>query len=134
MEIKKLPTIGIILLFIGVAVAPSINATAIRTIFEKNNSVPSRTLQSDAKRTDSIKHILLFIFVYSIYASRFFRGLILTLISYTNTHSILALRAAWLIVTAMFWNEFWSHMSESRGWNWPQFYSFTSSNYLENQG
>ena len=118
--------VALVLLFIGVAVAPSINATVIKTIFDKNSNVPLGTLQSDVKRVDSIKHPLLFIFVISIYASRFVRGLVLTLISWAEyppdlppalIHPILALRGAWLIVTAMYWSDFWNHMSESRGWN-----------------
>ena len=140
---KKCLAVGIILLFIGVAVAPSINATDIRTIFENNNKAALSTFESNVvKRTDSIKHPLFFLFVYSIYASRFIRGSVLTLISWkeyppdlppTLIHPILALRGAWLIVTAMFWYYFWNHLSESRGWNWPPLCVFISPNYLENQ-
>jgi hypothetical protein len=123
---KKCLVVGIILLFVGITVAPSIHGSVSRTIFEKNNSVPLRTSQSNIKRIDIMKHHLLYIFVYSIIISRYFRGLMLGLLSEEENPSshplllqILQMRAVWLLATAWYLCDFCNDLSDSKGWNWP---------------
>ncbi len=133
MKINKLTAIGIILLFVGVAIAPSFNASAIKTMFETHKNVPQTTLRSVGTKTDSMKHLLLFIFVYSIYLSRYLRAWILYEISWEDggswlppvwTHPLLAIRSVWLTVTVMCWCMFWNYLSESNGWNWSPLHVF----------
>ncbi len=125
---KKGSVVGIILLFFGVAVAPSINAAAIGTIFDKSDNGPLNTYQSSdvIKRADSIKYPLLFIFVYTIYLSHLIRfNLFLNISTDIDmgipfvVHPLLFLRAAWLVLTVYYWSRFWNHISDSQGWNWP---------------
>jgi hypothetical protein len=140
---RKWLAVGIILLFIGVAVAPSINASTTKTIFENNNNVPLKTPQSDVKRTDSIKHPLLFIIVYSIYLSRILRGWTLYVNSWKDNgawlppsliHPLLAIRGLWLVATVMYWCIFWNYISQSNGWNWPPILFEGFPNMIEKRG
>jgi|GEM_PF-3263542 len=146
----KLVVMAIILLFIGIAIVPGINLNVVKAsndngygeitskIYETNKPILSKTvLQSENiffkklydifKKEDSLRHPLLFIFVYSIFLSRSFRSTLLGLISITEDmgipiviHPILFLRAAWLLMTTYYWSLFWNHISESLSWNWPQ--------------
>ena len=103
MEMKKLLAIGIIFLFIGVAVAPSINSIIVKASKDINLSeVSSRaeingtmrnktTFQSESilfkrisdiiKKGDSLKHPLLYNIVKLILISRIYRALFLLVIS-----------------------------------------------------
>ena len=131
-------TVGIILLFIGVAAAPSINQSIVkasndnRTIGSKITSqlvsIFFRRISDIFKRVDSIKNPLLYVIVFIISISRLIRGYFLFMISISLDeklieHPLLFLRSYWLLLTSVYWGKFWNNLSDSKGWNWPLLWS-----------
>jgi hypothetical protein len=112
---KKWLAVGIILLFIGVAVAPSINQSVVKASTDddpvKKGSLPS--------------HPLLFFFVKILFLFRLSRGAFLLNFSAEWSHGVpsvdfplLYLRGTWLEITAIIWYFFWVNISDIMDWEW----------------
>ena len=102
---KKLLVVGVIVLFLGLACAPSINANV------RKDDIKSRIL-------DKIKHKILYEFVKFIARFRLYRSIFFLLISYPGIfwnlpikHPILFMRFLWLDFTANQWIAFWNDIS-----------------------
>ena len=113
---KKLFTVGVIGLFLGIAVAPSINADVSVYVTK------SRAL-------DKIKHKFLYVFVKFVARFRLYRSIVLLMISHPGLfwnlpikHPILFMRFLWLDFTANQWIAFWNDISDKFGWNWNILY------------
>jgi hypothetical protein len=129
---RKWLSIGIILLFVGIAVAPSINSGIVQAsndngtirsrITSQPMSISLKRLSDIFKRVDSLKHPFLYLVVFIISASRLIRGIFLIWI-FLNINELslplLFLRGYWLVSTSKHWAKFWNDISDSQGWNWP---------------
>jgi len=148
-SIRKWLTVGIILLFIGVALAPSINNSIVkasndndlvevtsqacginRTMRNKiafqSESIFFKRINDIFKKGDSLKHPLLYYIVWIRQMSRMIRAYFLYIISNSGyypgqdvKYPLLYLRCLWLLYTFWWSIKFWHYVSDSLGWNWP---------------
>ena len=130
---RKCVTIGIILLFVGIAIAPTINSSVVkasydnRTIRSKITSQPVsiclKRINDTFKRVDSLKYPFLYLIVFIISTSRLIRGVFLIWISLHFLAPAMLpfvfLRGYWLVLTSKYWGKFWNDTSDSQAWNWP---------------
>jgi len=113
---KKLLVVGVFVLFLGLACAPSISANVSK------DDKKSRVL-------DEIKHKFLYVIVKFVAGFRLSRSIVLLLIPYPGIlwnlpirHPILFIRFLWLDFTANQWIAFWNDISDKFGWNWNIIY------------
>jgi hypothetical protein len=135
MEMKKLLTIGVIFLFIGVALAPSINSSVLKTSTDNEMRSAQGTVKSKIVRQpvniilkrmigilikgDLPRHPLLYFIVVIVYKFRTIRGVFLIDKSEYRMSLLLLLRGFWLVLSALIWYGIWANISDVMGWNWP---------------
>jgi hypothetical protein len=116
MHIKKLLAVGFIILFLGLSVAPSINANVSK-------------YDTKSRALDKIKHKFLYVVVKFVARFRLYRSIILLMISHPGLfwnipikHPILYMRFLWLDFTANQWIAFWNDIFDKFDWNWNILY------------
>jgi hypothetical protein len=127
---RKCWSIVIILLLVGIAVAPSINPGIVQAsndqgtirnrITSQPMSISLKRVSDILKRADSLKHPFLYLVVFIISASRLIRGIFIIWIFLNIIElPLLFLRGYWLVSTSKHWAKFWNDIADSLGWNWP---------------
>ncbi len=115
---------GIILMLLGGALLPGIIVVAGKT---SDDTMPGAKASSLTTSNRSVvpKHFLLYLFFAVVYGARSIRGDFFLNIAYDPGHGkygikhpLMFLRGVWLISTLDYWEAFWWHLSESRGWGW----------------
>jgi hypothetical protein len=110
---------GVIVLFLGVALAPSINAIQLDGIKNKINTYDNKDLR--------LKHPLLFSIVYGLYLFRVIR--IIALYEFSTEpgeyfpehkviHPLVYIRFLILFLTTQLRGQLWFSFSEKFGWDW----------------
>ena len=129
---NKIVVIGIVLLFIGIALAPSINASVINEdlVLRKNKllkSLQNLDIVENENETKQIslgyspKRITLLITILALI--RVARGIFLMTISSTGwppetTLPIIHFRGLWLYMSALVWINYWQHLYSLLGLEW----------------
>jgi hypothetical protein len=125
---KKIFSFGVILLFIGVAVAPSITLSVVKAS-DDNDPVEVTTEQyqdfPELNDNETKRHIRLLSFVVFIFWLRLGRSYWFedhsTIWIRNNQyiiHPLLWLRGQWMYLKAWMWVAFWATLSNIFVWNW----------------
>jgi len=128
---KKLLVVGVIVLFLGLAIAPSVTAlqsksttdTTYKETLEKLNFNDIRNIQE----ANQIKHSLLYNIVTVLAKFRLLQFVIIWEIAvdwvdyppfFEAKMPILFFYTVWIVNTLEYWCNFWNNMSDKFGWDW----------------
>lgn len=135
-SIQKSWVLIVILLFLVLALAPSISATEKkRNNWETSDEISEKIKDFHIKNVNELKnvllngrirHPLLYLSVYLV-SFRVIRGVLLLTFSSNHFewfepfeiyHPLLYYRSIWLIFSAVLWQYTWVIISQELGWNW----------------
>jgi len=125
-DMKRILAVGVIILFIGVAVAPSINQSIVKASF--NDDLVEVTTHQDYNQlngNETPRYPNLLAFVVLILWLQLSRGswfydhsIVWEREQMYITHPLLLIRGMWLIWKATGWASFWMFLATVLGWNW----------------
>jgi hypothetical protein len=143
MEMKKILAVGIIILFISVAVAPSISQSVVKASTDDDLvEVTTEKYQDFQGLSDNEtpRYPKLLAFVVLILWLKLSRGfwlydhsIIWEREQMSITHPLLLIRGMWFIWKATGWASFWMFLATVLGWNWG-IEDFLNPNQSKNVG